>query len=79
MSRAFVHHLHVVLPGDLRQLALRLELGELRLVVRVRDRSRPQTIAEGKRHVIRRMISQISGSASYVKFFPGDAPGTTWP
>ncbi len=52
VARAFVHHLDVVLPGDLRQLALRLQLGELRLVVRVGDRARPQAVAERERHVV---------------------------
>ena len=52
VARPFVHHLHVVLPGDLRQLALRLELGELRLVVRVGDRAGTQAVAERERHVV---------------------------
>ena len=52
MARALVHHLDVVLPGDPRQLALRLQLGELRLVVGVGDRSGPQPVAERERHVV---------------------------
>ena len=52
MARAFVHHLDAVLPGDLRQLALRLQFGELRLVVRVGDRARAQAVAERERHVV---------------------------
>ena len=35
MAGTFDHHLHVILPGDLRQLAQRAQLGELRLVVGV--------------------------------------------
>ena len=49
---SFVHHLDVVLPGDARQLALRLQLGELRLVVRVGDRARTQAVAERERDVV---------------------------
>ena len=52
MARALVHHLDVVLPGDLGQLALRLQLGELRLVVGVGDRARPQAVAERERDVV---------------------------
>ena len=48
----FVHHLHVVLPGDAVQLTLGLQLGELRLVVGVGDRARPQTVAQRERHVV---------------------------
>src|SRR3712207_7442671 len=33
------HHLHAVLPGDVGELAQRPQLGELRLVVGVRDGS----------------------------------------
>ena len=40
VARALDHHLHVVLPGDLRQLAQGVELGELRRVVGVGDASR---------------------------------------
>ena len=53
MPGAFDHHLAVVLPGDLRQLAQGAQLGELRLVVRVVDRARPQAVAERERHVVR--------------------------
>ena len=42
----FVHDLHVVFPRDARELALRLELSELRFVVRVGDRSGPEPVAE---------------------------------
>ena len=37
VARAFVHHLHVLFPGALGQLALRVKFGELRFVVRVGD------------------------------------------
>ena len=48
----FVHDLDVVLPGDARQLALGLQLGELRLVVGVGDRSRAQAVAEREADVV---------------------------
>ena len=37
VARAFVHHLHVLRPRALGQLALRVKFGELRFIVRVRD------------------------------------------
>ena len=52
VARALVHDLHVVLPGDARQLALRLELRELRLVVRIGDRPGTQAVAERERDVV---------------------------
>jgi hypothetical protein len=52
VAGAFDHHLHVVLPGDLGQLAQRLQLGELRLVVGVGDRAGAQAVAERERHVV---------------------------
>jgi hypothetical protein len=42
MARAFDHGLHVVLPGDLRELAQGAQLGELGLVVGVAQRARAQ-------------------------------------
>ena len=52
---------HAVLPGDLGQLAERLELGELRRVVGVGDRAGTQAVAEREATRRRpRMISQIS-------------------
>ena len=38
VARAFDHHLHVVLPRDLGELAERPQLGQLGLVVGVGDR-----------------------------------------
>ncbi|CDN45754.1 Putative uncharacterized protein [Paenibacillus sp. P22] len=52
MARTFDHDLHVMLPGNLGQLAERVQLRELRLVVGVRDRSRPQPVAEREGHVV---------------------------
>ena len=52
VARALDHHLHVALPGALRQLAERVELGELRGVAGVGDRARPQPVAERERDVV---------------------------
>ena len=48
----FDHHLHIVLPGDLGQLAQCLELGELRAIAGIGERARPQTVAQGERDVV---------------------------
>ena len=60
----FDHHLAAMPPGDLRQLAQRLQLGELGAVVGVRDRPGAQPVAERERHVVVRMMSQISSKRS---------------
>ena len=52
MARPFDHHLAAAVPGDLGQLAERLELGELGAVVGVGDRSRTKSVAERERHVV---------------------------
>src|SRR6266487_2886775 len=52
VAGTFVHYLHVLFPGALGQLALCVKLGELRFVVRVGDRTRPQAVADRKTHVI---------------------------
>ena len=54
VPRPLVHHLHVVLPGDAGQLALHLELAELRGVVGVGDAAGPQAVSDGEAHVVRR-------------------------
>ena len=46
---AFDHGLHVVLPGDLRQLAQVLQLGKLRLVVGVAGAAGAQAVAQAER------------------------------
>ena len=48
----FDHHLAALVPGDLGQLAQRLQLRELRAIVGVGDRARTQAVAERERHVI---------------------------
>ena len=52
MARPLDHHLAVVLPGDLGQLAERFEFGELRAVVGVGDAAGAQAVAEAEAHVI---------------------------
>ena len=54
MARSFDHHLAVVAPGDVRKLAEGLQFGDLRLVVRIVDRTGTQAVAERERHVVRR-------------------------
>ena len=46
MAGPLDHHLAVLRPGDLRQLAQRLQLGELRGVVGIGDRAGAQAVAE---------------------------------
>ncbi len=46
------HHLAILGPGDLRQFAQRLQLGELRGIVGVGDGAGPQPVAQRERHVI---------------------------
>jgi hypothetical protein len=48
VAGALDHHLDVVLPGDLGELAQRLELGELRFVVGVGDAAGSQAVAEAE-------------------------------
>ena len=52
VARALVHDLHPVLPGDLREIPLYLELRELGLVVRIMNRTRPQPVPQGERDVV---------------------------
>src|SRR5262245_66267803 len=52
VARPFDHDLAAVIPGDARELAKRLELGELRAVVGVGDRAGTQAVAERERHVV---------------------------
>ena len=54
VARALDHHLHVLLPGALRELAERLELGELRGVARVGEAAGAQAVARADRHVVLR-------------------------
>ena len=49
---AFDHHLHVVLPGLLGELAQGLQFGELRLVAGVRQASRAQPVAQREGDVV---------------------------
>ena len=52
VARAFDHHLHVVLPGLLRQLAQHFQFGELRFVAGVGEAAGTQAVAERKADVV---------------------------
>src|SRR6185312_8125353 len=52
MARPLDHHLAAMLPGDLGQLAQRLEFGELRPIICIRNGSWTKSIAQRKRDVI---------------------------
>ena len=52
VSRAFNHHLHVILPGDFGQLAQRVQLGKLCFVVGVADGARAQAVAQRQRDIV---------------------------
>ncbi len=52
VARALDHHLHVVLPGRLGEVAQDLELGELRRVRGVGEAARPQAVAEREADVV---------------------------
>ena len=54
MTGTFDHHLAIVLPGDLRQLAERFQFGKLRFVIRVGNRAGTQTVTERERNVVGR-------------------------
>ena len=53
MSRPLVHHLHAAFPGPFRQVSLRLQLPELRLIVRIRQGTRTQSVPDREANVIR--------------------------
>ena len=48
VAGAFDHHLAVVLPGDLRQLAEGFQLGKLCFIVGIGNRAGTQAISERK-------------------------------
>ena len=52
MAGTLDHHLHVMLPGQLRQLAQGRQLTKLRLVVGVRDASGPQAVSQAEGDVV---------------------------
>jgi hypothetical protein len=52
VAGALDHHLHILRPGALGELAQRVELGELRLVVGVVDAAGAQAVAEAVGDVI---------------------------
>ncbi|BDZ87189.1 hypothetical protein VEE68_16360 [Escherichia coli] len=52
MTWAFNHHLHVIFPGNFGQFAQRMQLGKLRFIVGVLNRTGAQTVAQRQRNVI---------------------------
>ncbi len=46
VARPFDHHLHILCPGAVGQLAQRVELGELGLVIGIGDRTGTQAVAQ---------------------------------
>ena len=76
MSRALVHHLHAARPRAPGELALRLELRELGLVVGIGDRTGAQAIADGKRDVIGRqdLADVVPAGVEEVLLMVGEAP-----
>ena len=53
VAGAFVHDLHALGPCALGQFALDLKFTELRLVIRIGNAAGPQSVADGKRNIIR--------------------------
>src|SRR5262249_41026030 len=49
---ALDHDLNVVLPGFLGQFTERSKFGKLRFIAGVRNASRPESIAQRKRHIV---------------------------
>ena len=52
MAGAFDHALHVMLPGNLGQLAQSFQLTELGRIIGIGNRARTQAVAQGEGHVV---------------------------
>ncbi|MNS80756.1 hypothetical protein D3C72_1144500 [compost metagenome] len=52
MARAFDHHLHIMLPGNLRQLPKCLKLRELCFIIRIRNAARAKAVAKREGDII---------------------------
>ena len=52
MTGTLDHHLHIMLPGNFRQLTEGLQLGELRGIIGIGNRPRAQPVAQRERHII---------------------------
>ena len=52
VARAFVHHLHSMVPGSLGEFSLHLQFSELSLVVGVSNGARPQAVADAEADII---------------------------
>src|ERR1700739_3391368 len=53
MARTLVHHLDAVFPSPASQLALSVELGELRFIVGIGNRARTKPVTDRKGHIVR--------------------------
>src|ERR1700747_625441 len=53
MAGTLVHNLDTMFPGPASQLALSVELAELRFIVGVRNRTRTKSVTDRKRHIVR--------------------------
>ncbi len=79
MAGAFDHHLTAFLPCNFRQFAKRFQLGELRAVVGIRNRTGTQAVAERERDIVfAHQIRKFPRSA-YRGSFPYDARDTISP
>ena len=65
VSGAFVHNLHSVFPSAFRQLSLGFELGKLRFVVCVGNRTGTQAVADGNADIV-----SCHDFANFVPMFP---------
>ena len=76
VAGALDHHLAAHVPGDARQLAEGLELGELRAVVGVGNRPRAKSIAERERHVVapHDLADLVEPLVEETLFVMGEAP-----
>ena len=76
MAGPFDHHLAAVIPRDLGQLAERLELGELRAIVGVGNRSGTKSVAERERHVVapHDLADLVEALIEEALFVMGEAP-----
>ena len=62
MTRAFVHHLHAMVPRSLGQFSLHLEFSKLCLVIGISNGSRPQAVANTE--------ADIVGGHDFTNFVP---------
>src|ERR1035441_3428088 len=56
VARPFIHDLTTMFPRDLVEFALSFQHRKLRFIVRIRNPTRPQSVAETETHVVRRHV-----------------------